>query len=800
MTPSPRQPSDTPAPVVSSTPVQRREEAGTSKANGRGRPQPEASAEDGSSAAPPQQETSKEAPNGLEAPGETSSKSAVTRRSKRTSGKERELPTKQANGDGNKEQAVSEPEAESDLEDSNAEDEYRPPVKAKRSRRGKNKEVEDVEGATSEPDVASSASQAKVAKRSHNPSKASTPGLAQEPTSTKTGKRKKTSERKTGEPKRPMNAFLLFKRDFSANDREKAHGLTGLTAHQDQMKRASHAWNAMEAADKAKYKVVAEELKRKYDEEVKAFRASQAPDESSASETEGGETSEGGSKSGKKRRSAKRRSKTTTISEDEAEYLADLQKFGPELRGNRIDVNSTTMEDISSASFKRGRIGTRTFHMEKILKQKREERRRELRNEKDRAKAGGNNVKGEEVGHKEEQQAGSSSSKGMAALTSRGYIEGEEEEVIEPSDTEAARPNTGSERGQDDDDDFDEEEVEEEEGEGGASDAESVGAMSNATASTHHTLRENRFAVQTRIVDGKIVIDDASLQVSLGQDPSMDGVGAEYIDENEREKFVNSASWSKRRGRERWTAEETSQFFKAVSMWGTDFEMISRMFKSRDRASIKKKWRFEEGKNPRMLDAAFARRLPVDLDEYGVLTGVDLSGEAPRIEARNFDPDASMAEDQKRNRSKKEEGDHAEDEEAADEEEIVEEEGGASPTRVIRKKSTTPTRSPGLLRGESQEASLAIEEDDQEDLPALDASASKQKRRSSNASAISVPTRQRSQSISMSTSTTAVSGGAGGREKERQEKQQREKLRREKEMARRRPVAADDEDVEIVEE
>lgn len=149
-------------------------------------------------------------------------------------------------------------------------------------------------------------------------------------------------------------------------------------------------------------------------------------------------------------------------------------------------------------------------------------------------------------------------------------------------------------------------------------------------------LGENRFAVQTRIVDGKIVLDEQSLYANYRDDEQQEREQRhwEVIDEREGDQFVNSASRSKQRRTQRWTAEETERFFQAISQWGTDFEMITRLFPRRTRREIKAKWTKESRQNPQRLDAAFQRRVAVDLHAYGRAAGVDLSGPPPTITPR----------------------------------------------------------------------------------------------------------------------------------------------------------------------
>ena len=147
---------------------------------------------------------------------------------------------------------------------------------------------------------------------------------------------------------------------------------------------------------------------------------------------------------------------------------------------------------------------------------------------------------------------------------------------------------------------------------------------------------ENRFAVQTRIVDGKIVLDEQSLFANYRDDEQQEREQRnwEVIDERESDQFINSATRGKQRRTQRWTGEETERFFHAISQWGTDFEMITRLFPRRTRREIKAKWTRESRQNPQRLDDAFQRRTAVDLNAYGQAAGVDLSGPPPVITPR----------------------------------------------------------------------------------------------------------------------------------------------------------------------
>ncbi|WFD35984.1 hypothetical protein MCUN1_002855 [Malassezia cuniculi] len=253
-----------------------------------------------------------------------------------------------------------------------------------------------------------------------------------------------------------------------------------------------------------------------------------------------------------------RRRPAATISDDEAEYNAQVAQDGSGDNGLpplKVDVGSTRMESIAVNNWRSGRASSRTFELERVRARQLKKRRA---NEDDAS--------------------------------------GRESSVAPPvKDSSTPVPD------------------------GHDNDSEDYG--------------DNRFAVQTRIVDGKIVLDEQSLFANYRDDEQQDREQRnwEVIDEREGDQFINSASRGKQRRTQRWTAEETERFFQAVSQWGTDFEMITRLFPRRTRREIKSKWTKESRHNSRRLDEAFRRRVKVDLKAYGNAVGVDLSGPPPVI-------------------------------------------------------------------------------------------------------------------------------------------------------------------------
>lgn len=73
--------------------------------------------------------------------------------------------------------------------------------------------------------------------------------------------------------------------------------------------------------------------------------------------------------------------------------------------------------------------------------------------------------------------------------------------------------------------------------------------------------------------------------------------------------FVTSHSFKSRGFSQKWKDKDTRLFFKALSLFGTDFSMIALLFKGRDRSQLINKYHKEERDNPiRVEDALKVHR------------------------------------------------------------------------------------------------------------------------------------------------------------------------------------------------
>ncbi|KAF4124235.1 hypothetical protein GMORB2_5951 [Geosmithia morbida] len=133
---------------------------------------------------------------------------------------------------------------------------------------------------------------------------------------------------------------------------------------------------------------------------------------------------------------------------------------------------------------------------------------------------------------------------------------------------------------------------------------------------------------QFRIVDGQIVLDQSSLVMDRHARAAATAQDMEAIEENDFTRLITSNSFmntSKLRGPNIWTADETELFYRGLRMFGTDFEILSKMFPGKQRRHLKLKFNREERHNPHLIDAAMCgvKTTKMDIDEYKAFTGAE---------------------------------------------------------------------------------------------------------------------------------------------------------------------------------
>jgi transcription factor TFIIIB component B'' len=145
-----------------------------------------------------------------------------------------------------------------------------------------------------------------------------------------------------------------------------------------------------------------------------------------------------------------------------------------------------------------------------------------------------------------------------------------------------------------------------------------------------------------RIVDGQIVIDDSSLVVDRHKRAAAEALVLEEIEENDFTRITTSGSFMKKEKSQNWDLEELGRFYDGLRMFGTDFQMISKMFPNRSRKQIKLKFNKEEKMFPKKIAAVLVgEKVPIDFESYSALTGItyeevaDIESETAKIQAEH---------------------------------------------------------------------------------------------------------------------------------------------------------------------
>ena len=130
----------------------------------------------------------------------------------------------------------------------------------------------------------------------------------------------------------------------------------------------------------------------------------------------------------------------------------------------------------------------------------------------------------------------------------------------------------------------------------------------------------------TIIVNGEIQIDETSLEIDRHAAAALERNAEQLdaVDETDMTRKINSATWGKRDKSGGWNEMLTERFYDGLRMFGTDFEMISKMFPGRTRHKIKLKFCKEEKVNGDRIKATLlGEKLAVDLPELEKMAGTE---------------------------------------------------------------------------------------------------------------------------------------------------------------------------------
>lgn len=134
---------------------------------------------------------------------------------------------------------------------------------------------------------------------------------------------------------------------------------------------------------------------------------------------------------------------------------------------------------------------------------------------------------------------------------------------------------------------------------------------------------------QFEIIDGNIVVNQASLVHDRHAAAAAAAGELEEVEENDFTRQTTSNTYlkpGKLRGPNVWTEPDTELFYRALSMFGTSFDLICNMFPGKSRRHIKMKFNREDKLRPdRITDALVGQhKVAIDVDEYMARTGQTL--------------------------------------------------------------------------------------------------------------------------------------------------------------------------------
>ena len=214
----------------------------------------------------------------------------------------------------------------------------------------------------------------------------------------------------------------------------------------------------------------------------------------------------------------------------------------------------------------------------------------------------------------------------------------------------------------------------------------------------------------TVIVNGQIQIDETSLEIDRHAAAALERNAEQLdaVDENDMTRKINSATWLKRDKSGGWNEMLTDRFYDGLRMFGTDFEMISKMFPGRSRHKIKLKFCKEEKVDGNRIKATLlGEKLAVDLSELEKMAGTEFDDpeelEKDLEEDRIRLQEETAAEKQALDEAKRERQEQIAAEEAA----AAENDSSAKENRRGRGKKKGPKRK----KGETNERNVSKKRD-----------------------------------------------------------------------------------------
>ncbi|PBP28739.1 hypothetical protein BUE80_DR000395 [Diplocarpon rosae] len=154
---------------------------------------------------------------------------------------------------------------------------------------------------------------------------------------------------------------------------------------------------------------------------------------------------------------------------------------------------------------------------------------------------------------------------------------------------------------------------------------------------------------QMRIVNGNLVVDESSLQIDRQARARLVQADMEEVTENDFTTVITSGTYMKRERALLWDQAATSRFYEGLAQFGTDFEMIAKLFPHRSRRQIKLKFNKEERVNADKINRTMVgpKKKHIDLNNFEKLSDMQLE-ELADIEAGNKKYDQEQLEAEKK--------------------------------------------------------------------------------------------------------------------------------------------------------
>lgn len=127
--------------------------------------------------------------------------------------------------------------------------------------------------------------------------------------------------------------------------------------------------------------------------------------------------------------------------------------------------------------------------------------------------------------------------------------------------------------------------------------------------------------------NGNIIVDESSLQHDRHREADMQRGTLQVQEENEFSKRMTQQTYMRRQPQANfWTTEDTGKFYHGLRMFGTDFNMISKLFSGgKSRRQVKLKFNREERAHPVAVNKCLIgeKVVPMDLEEIDGAAGLE---------------------------------------------------------------------------------------------------------------------------------------------------------------------------------